>query len=308
MPVNGGLNFGLKIAAGEEGVKNADTVEVKSVGVGGKMLKKVGEGFRGCDAPEMFFPGGDEAADFFIGCERMLKTGTDVATVDAGDPGGIGIISAGEAGERLGENSRGIRIGRRDALFHEVLQAAAENGKDGEGAVGEEEITQDLQPDDHKFNGVFALKGLGVAEEGEGATGGEGVVEGVVGFHFTERGFEAGGQAGELVVAAVTDAEDDDAGGKPVGIPPLGVSFSVKAEIHPEIDVGNNGATKPTILDLGRPDLLEDGGEVFPGPGGIGWITGPGAAGGELGGGGGQAFGRRASTAFQSTKLRNSSM
>ena len=63
-----------------------------------------------------------------------------------------------------------------------------------------------------------------------------------------------------------------------------------------------------SVPDLGRPDVFQGGGEVFPRLGGIGRITGPGAAGGELGGGGGQAFGRRASTAFQSTKLRNSSM
>ena len=106
----------------------------------------------------------------------------------------------------------------------------------------------------------------------------------------------------------MADPEDDDAGGEPVGIPPLGVGFCVKAEVHPEIDVGNDGATNLAAAGLGWTDFLEGGSEVFPGLGGIGRITGPGAAGGELAGGGGQAFGRRASTAFQSTKLRNSSM
>ena len=130
----------------------------------------------------------------------------------------------------------------------------------------------------------------------------------VVWFHFAERGFEAGGQAGELVPGTVADAEDDDAGREPVGIPPLGVGFGVEAEVYPEIDVGNDGATNLAVAGLGWADFLEGSSKVLPCLGGIGRITGPGAAGGELGGGGGQVLGRRASTAFQSTKLRNSSM
>jgi len=133
-------------------------------------------------------------------------------------------------------------------------------------------------------------------------------VKRVVGLHFTERGFEAGGQAGELVAGAVADAEDDDTGGEPIGIPPVGVRFGIEAEVHPEIDVGNDGTTNLAVAGLGWADFLEGSSKVLPCLGGIGRITGPGAAGGELGGGGGQAFGRRASTAFQSTKLKNSSM
>jgi hypothetical protein len=72
--------------------------------------------------------------------------------------------------------------------------------------------------------------------------------------------------------------------------------------------VGDDGEAKIAFADIGGPHLLEGGGELFPGLGGVGRITGPGAAGGKLGGGGGQALGRRASTAFQSTKLRNSSI
>jgi hypothetical protein len=106
----------------------------------------------------------------------------------------------------------------------------------------------------------------------------------------------------------VTDAEDNHAGGEPVGIAPLGVGFGIESEVHPKIDVGDDGTAEFAVPGLGRPDLFQGGGEVLPRLGGIGRITGPGAAGGELGGGGGQAFGRRASTAFQSTKLRNSSM
>ena len=272
------------------------------------MLEEVGKGFRRGNTPEMLFPRGDKSTDFFIRFERVLETGADVAAVDAGDPSGIGIVGAGKAGERLGENSRGIRIGRWNALLHEVLKAAAEDRKNGEGAVGEEEIAKDLQPDDHKFDGVFTLEGLGITDERERTAGGKGVMESLVGFHFAERGFEAGGQAGELVPGTVADAEDDDAGREPVGIPPMGVGFGVEAEVHPKIDVGNDGVTKFPVSSLGRTDFLEGGGEVIPSLGGIGRITGPGATSGELGGGGGQVLGRRASTAFQSTKLRNSSM
>ena len=177
VPVDGGLDLGLEIAAGEEGVEDADPVEVEAVGVGREVLEEVGEGFRGGKAPEMLFPRRDEATDFFIGFEGVLEAGADVATVDAGDPGGIRIVGAREAGERLGENSRGIRIGRGNALFHKVLKAAAKDGKDGEGAVGKEEIAEDLQPDDHKFNGVFALEGLDITDERERAAGGKGVVK-----------------------------------------------------------------------------------------------------------------------------------
>jgi len=169
VPLDGGLNFGFEVTAGEKGVEDTDPVKVEAVGVGGEVFEKVGEGCGGGDAPEMLFPRGDEAADFFIRFERVSEARADVATVDAGDPGSIGIVSAGEAGERLGENSRGIRIRRGNALFHKVLKAAAEDGKDGKRAVGEEEIAEDLQPDDHKFNGVFTLEGLGIADEWERA-------------------------------------------------------------------------------------------------------------------------------------------
>ena len=88
----------------------------------------------------------------------------------------------------------------------------------------------------------------------------------------------------------------------------MGIGFGVEPEVHPEIDVGNDGAADLAASRLGGADLLEGGGEVLPGLGGVGRVAGAGAAGGEAGGSGGQAFGRRASTAFQSTKLRNSSM
>jgi len=42
VPLDGGLDLGLKIAAGEKGVKDADPVKVEAVGVGGEVLEEVG--------------------------------------------------------------------------------------------------------------------------------------------------------------------------------------------------------------------------------------------------------------------------
>ena len=308
MPLDGGLDLGLEFLAMEKGVEDADTIEIETVGVGGEVLEEIRQSVRGGDAPKVFFPGGNEFADLFIGVEGMAKAGADMAAVDAGDPGGVRIVGSGKAGQCLGENSRGMGIGGRASAFHVLLQTSTKNGKDGEGAVREEEVTQGLKPDDDEFDRMFPLEGAGVADQGEGAAGGEGGVKGVVRLHLAERGFVAGRQAGELVVGTVSDAKDDDAGGKPTGIPPQGVGFSVEAQIHPEVDVGNDRTPDLAVPRLGGTGLFQAGGEVFPRLDGIGRIAGAGAAGGELGGGGGQAFGRRASTAFQSTKLRNSSM
>ena len=308
VPLDSGLDLGLEFLAVKEGVEDADAIKIKPIRIGGEVLEKVGQGFRGGKVPELFFPGGNQRADLFVSIKRMAETGADMATVDAGDPGGVGIMGPREIGQRLGENSGGIGIGRGSSLFDEFLQAAAKDGKDGEGAVGKEEIAQDLEPDDDELDGVLALKGLGVPNEGEGAAGSKGGVEGVIRFDLAQRGLEAGGQAGEFIAGTVADAQDDDAGGEPAGVPPQGVGFGVEAEVHPKINVGNDGATDLAVPTLGGADFFQGGGEVFPRLGGIGRVAGAGAAGGEAGGCGGQAFGRRASTAFQSTKLRNSSM
>ena len=308
VPVDGGLDFGPEPLAVEQGMEDADAVEIKTVRVGREVLEKFRQGIGRGNAPEMFLPGGNQLADLFVGGEGMAEARADVAAVDAGDPGGVGVIRAREIGERLGENSRGIGIGRGNAPFHELLQTSAEDGEDGEGAIGKEEIAQDLEPDDDELDGVFALKGLGVPDQGERAATGERGVQGVIRFNFPQGGPEAGGKAGELVPGAVANPEDDDAGWEPTGVPPLGIGFGVESEVHPEIDVGNDGPADLAVPALGRPDFLQGGGEVFPGLGGVGRVAGAGAAGGEAGRSGGQAFGRRASTAFQSTKLRNSSM
>ena len=138
MPLDGGLDLGLEFLAMEKRMEDADPVEVEAVGVGGEVLEKIGQSVRRSDAPEVLFPRGDEFSDLFIGIEGVAKTGSNVATVNAGDPGGVEVIGAGKAGERLGENSRGIRIGRRNTSFHELLETTTKDGKDGEGAVGKE--------------------------------------------------------------------------------------------------------------------------------------------------------------------------
>jgi len=308
VPLDRGLDFGLESLTGQEGVENAHPVEIKGVGVRGKVLEKVRQSFSGGHLPKLFFPGSDPLTDLFIGFKGMLESGSDMATVDAGHPSSVWIIGPREGGKRLGENSRGIRIPRGFAFFHKLLQSAAENGQDGEGAVGEKEITQGLEPDHDELNRVFPLKGAGVANQGERTAGGEAGVEGLVRFHLPERGFVAGGKAGELVVGTVADAKNDNAGREPAGVPPQGVGFRVKAEVHPEINVGNDRAADLADPRFGGTDLLQGGREVLLRRGGISRIAGAGATGGELGRRGGQALGRKASTAFQSTKLRNSSM
>ena len=272
------------------------------------MLKEFRKGFGGGEAPEVFFPGGNQLADFLIGLEGVLEAGTDMTSVDTGDPGGVGVIGSRKISQRLGKNSRGIGTAGWLSFFHEVLQAPTKDGQDGEGSVRKEKITQDLEPDDDKFYGVLPLKGLGIANEREGAAGGEGLVKGVIRLDLPQGCFEASRQAGEFIAGTVADAEDDNAGREPGSVPPLGVGFGVEAEVYPEINVGNDGPANFAFPPLGRTDFRQGSTEVFPSLGRIGWVAGSGAAGGEAGGSGGQAFGRIASTAFQSTKLRNSSM
>jgi len=43
-----------------------------------------------------------------------------------------------------------------------MLESAAQDGKDGEGAVWKKEIAKGLQPDDNKFDRVFPLKAQGL--------------------------------------------------------------------------------------------------------------------------------------------------
>ena len=58
-----------------------------------------------------------------------------MTAIDTGDHGGVGVLV--ELGKSLGKNHlRGGRE-RRDSRFHSLMESAAENGKDGEGATWE---------------------------------------------------------------------------------------------------------------------------------------------------------------------------
>jgi len=56
-----------------------------------------------------------------------------VAAIDTGNHGGVGVL--GKLGKSLGKNR--LRGGgeRGGSLFHSLMESAAENGKDGEGAT-----------------------------------------------------------------------------------------------------------------------------------------------------------------------------
>jgi len=89
----------------------------------------------------------------------VLKSWANVAAIDTGNDGGVGVL--GELGKSLGKNRlRGGRE-RRDSLFHSLMEPAAENGKDGEGATWEKKIAQSLKPDDNEFDRVLSLESAG---------------------------------------------------------------------------------------------------------------------------------------------------
>ena len=66
------------------------------------------------------------------------------------------------------------------------------------------------------------------------------------GVNFTERGSVSHGKAGEFTGATVAYAENDDAGGKPVGVAPKSVSFGVETEVNSKIDMRNNRSAQIT--------------------------------------------------------------
>lgn len=67
--------------------------------------------------------------------------------------------------------------------------------------------------------------------------------------NFAERGSVSYGKAGEFTGATVAYAENDDAGGKPVGVAPKSVSFGVETEVNSKIDVRNNRSAQ-IVRDL----------------------------------------------------------
>jgi hypothetical protein len=104
----------------------------------------------------------------FLFCGKgVLKSRTDVAAVDTGNHGGVGVL--GELGKSLGKNR--LRGGgeRRDSLFHSLMESAAENGKDAKGAIWEKQIPQGLKPDDDEFDRVLSLESAGFLADRERA-------------------------------------------------------------------------------------------------------------------------------------------
>lgn len=69
------------------------------------------------------------------------------------------------------------------------------------------------------------------------------------GRNFAEWGLVSHRKAGEFTGATVAYAENDDAGGKPVGVAPKSVSFSVETEINSKIDMRNNRSAQ-IVRDL----------------------------------------------------------
>ena len=69
------------------------------------------------------------------------------------------------------------------------------------------------------------------------------------GRNFAKRGSVSRGKAGEFTGATVAYPENDDAGGKPVGVAPKGVSFGVEAEVNSKIDMRNNRSAQ-IVQDL----------------------------------------------------------
>jgi hypothetical protein len=62
----------------------------------------------------------------------------------------------------------------------------------------------------------------------------------VGGRNFPERGSVSHGKAGEFTGATVAYSENDDAGGKPIGVAPKSVSFGVETEVNSKIDMRND--------------------------------------------------------------------
>lgn len=103
VPLGGGLGLGAEIFSRQQGVKDADPIKIKSVLIGGEMLKKRIQLFAGGKGPELLFPSGHLSADLGISGEGVLETWTDVAAVDTGHPGGVGIF--GGLGQGAGKKS-----------------------------------------------------------------------------------------------------------------------------------------------------------------------------------------------------------
>jgi len=306
VPLGGRLSLGAEVFACQQCVKDADTIEVEAVVIGGKMLEKSVQLFTGGEAPELLFPGGHLGANFCVSGKGVIEARSYMTPVDTGHPSGLRIF--GRFCQGMGKKSFLGISGGWGSFFHRGLKSSAKNGKDGKGFSGKEEVADGLKPDHHEFDRVFSLKAPAFSSDREGAVGGDFGEEVRVGVHLSKRGLKAGGKAGEFAGATVAHAENNHAGGEPVPVTPKGVGLGVEIEVHPKIDMGHDRAAMILRSRLRGSHLFEGGLEVSQSIPGIGRVAGAGTTCRQLDGMGCQAFGRRASTAFQSTKFRNSSM
>ena len=306
VPLGGRLGLGAEIFSRQQRVKDSDSIKIKSVLIGGEMLKKRIQLFAGGKGPELLFPGGHLGADFWVSGKGVIEARSYMTPVDTGHPSGLGIF--GRFCQGMGKKSFLGISGGWGSFFHRGLKSSAKNGKDGKGFSGKEEVADGLKPDHHEFDRVFSLKAPALSSDREGAVGGDFGEEVRVGVHLSERGLKAGGKAGEFAGATVAHAENNHAGGEPVPVTPKGVGLGVEIEVHPKIDMGHDRAAMILRSRLRGSHLFEGGLEVSQSFPGIGRVAGAGTTCRQLDGMGCQAFGRRASTAFQSTKFRNSSM
>ena len=180
--------------------------------------------------------------DLWVGGKGVLKTRTDVAPVDTGDPGGIPVV--GNSGEGLGKQEFPGSGGWGCPRLHRILKTPAKNGEDRERAIGEKEVPEGLKPNDDKFNRVFALKSTSFRIDGERATGRKGGKEFLIGLHYPQGGFETGWKAGKFARAPVSNPQNNHTGRKPVLVPPQGIGFCVEIKINAEIDMRNDGSTQ----------------------------------------------------------------
>jgi hypothetical protein len=241
------MGFGKKVLTCKEGVENSDSIEVKLILVCAQVLEKLREFLARGKGPQFLFPDGDPLTHFLIRSVRVLESWTDVASVDAGDDGGIRILR--NLSQSLGKNR--LRRGgeRRGPCLYRLMQSATENGKNGEGAAWKKKIPQGLKPDDNEFDRVLPLEATGLLVDGKRATRGKVGKKVVSRKDIAQGGSITRRKAGQFCWATVAYAENDDAGGKPVCVAPKSVSFRVEAEVNSKIDMRNNRSAQ-IVRDL----------------------------------------------------------
>ena len=131
VPLGGRLSLGAEVFACQQCVKDADTIEVEAVVIGGKILEKSVQLFTGGEAPELLFPSGHLGANFWVSGKGVIEARSYMTPVDTGHPSGLGIFGRFCQGMSK-KNFLGIGGGWGSSL-HRGLKSSTENRKDGEG-------------------------------------------------------------------------------------------------------------------------------------------------------------------------------